>query len=90
MCQVRVKRRMMKKTLQEQLESVQTIIAAIEGGAVTYEVPTANGNYREYTYDDLDALYNLEERLRMRLNKDVPIETEISKDDLDAESSLDE
>jgi len=55
----------MAATLADQLDSVQTAIAAIEGGAQSY---TING--RSFTRADLATLYAREERILTKIERD--------------------
>lgn len=57
---------------QQQLSAVQAAIEAIESGAAeTYSLPTKKGSYREYSYENLETLYELETRLKIKLAKET-------------------
>lgn len=55
----------MAKTLEEQLESVQNAIEAIENGAQEYSI-----NDRTVTKGDLEILYRREARLKRAIERD--------------------
>lgn len=70
-------------TLAEQLASVQTAIAAIEGGAQSYSIGTGGAGARSLTRADLKTLYARETDLKrqiaraarggMRVRQGVPL-----------------
>lgn len=58
------------KTYTEQLESVQAAIAAIEEGAQSYTIQTPGGS-RTVTRADLKTLYDREERLMPKAQREA-------------------
>lgn len=57
------------KTFNEQLESVQAAIEAIEGGSQSYTIQTPGGS-RTVSRADLKTLYEREERLMPKAQRE--------------------
>ena len=55
-------------TYEEQLEQVQTAIAAIEGGAQSWSISTSQST-RTYTRADLKTLYDRERFLELKIER---------------------